>query len=314
MNLEKYWELLREMFRLFDAKKYTEILEYLQTPRVKFPYGKAALFYSGICAAANLGDSQLAIKLLKQIIDEGGWYSEYILTQSPSLHSLQGIPEFKEQLKRSREISTPELMKEQEIKIIPEEKNFPYSLMLALHADSGVIEEEIHYWCPVVDKGFIVAMPRSTNVYWSGKDSAYWPDHESATKQLKTYVKKIEETYSIEFGHSLVGGLSSGAELAIWLVVSGTLPIQKFVAVAPGGRWMNDLDNWKPLIENDNASEVSGMIITGKKDQVISHKNIQKFVQMLRNDGISCQLIEYPNLGHWYPPDFSEKLLSFMNS
>jgi len=77
---------------------------------------------------------------------------------------------------------------------------------------------------------------------------------------------------------------------------------------------MNDLDNWKPLIENDNASEVSGMIITGKKDQVISHKNIQKFVQMLRNDGISCQLIEYPNLGHWYPPDFSEKLLSFMNS
>ncbi len=298
MNLEKYWELLRELFRWYDEEKYSEILNYLQTANIDFPYGKAALYYSGICAAAKLGKNSLAIELITQIIDEGGWYSEFILTQSPSLQPLQQLPEFQKQLNRSIELSVPELQKTHEITIFPENKP-PYPLMLGLHADSGVIDEEIEFWHPVIERGFAVGMPRSTNVYWSGKDSAYWPDHELALQQLEEYLKKINKLKSIDFHNSLVGGLSAGAELAIWLAVSGRLSIRKFVAVAPGGRWMNDLEKWQPLIDESNTNDVRGMIITGKQDKVISLENIKMLVEILTDNGILCNLFEYSEIGHW---------------
>jgi pentatricopeptide repeat protein len=105
--LEKYWELLRKIDRLYEAGNYTEIIDYFKTTDIEFPYGKTALYYSWICATTKLGQFEEAIQILKQIIDEGGWYSEYILTQSPSLKPLQDIPEFKDQLRRSNKISIP---------------------------------------------------------------------------------------------------------------------------------------------------------------------------------------------------------------
>ncbi|MHA2214687.1 MAG: hypothetical protein ACXACY_02085 [Candidatus Hodarchaeales archaeon] len=300
MILERYWELLRKIYILYGDGKYTEIIDYFETTDIEFPYGKAALYYSWICAATKLGQFEEAIQILKQLIDEGGWYSEHILTQSPSLDPLQDIPEFKDQ------------KEDLNVTVIPEEFKPPYPLMLALHADSGVIEEEIKFWKSMTDKGYILGMPRSTNVYWSGKDSAYWPDHETAGKQIKSYIQEIKEKNSINLDQIIVGGLSSGAALAIWLALSKTIPVRKFVAVSPGGQWMNEVERYQSLIDNLYPHELSGIIIQGKEDKVVSQENIRTFVKMLTDAGISCELYEPPNVGHWYSPDFTNRLSSFL--
>jgi len=300
------------MYILYGDGKYTEIIDFFETTDIEFPYGKAALYYSWICAATKLGQFEKAIQILKQLIDEGDWYSENILTQSPSLKPLQDIPEFKDQLLRSNKISIPALKEDLNVTVIPEEFKPPYPLMLALHADSGVIEEEIKFWKPMTDKGYILGMPRSTNVYWSGKDSSYWPDHETAAKQIKSYLEKIKEGYSIKIDQTVVGGLSSGAELAIWLALSKTIPVRKFIAVSPGGQWMNEVERYQSLIDDNSPHELSGIIIQGKEDKVASHENIRTFVKMLTDAGIPCQLYEPPNVGHWYPQDFTNKLSYFL--
>ncbi|MHA2282775.1 MAG: alpha/beta hydrolase [Promethearchaeota archaeon] len=155
-------------------------------------------------------------------------------------------------------------------------------------------------------------MPRSTNVYWSGKDSAYWPDHETAGKQIKSYIQEIKEKNSINLDQIIVGGLSSGAALAIWLALSKTIPVRKFVAVSPGGQWMNEVERYQSLIDNLYPHELSGIIIQGKEDKVVSQENIRTFVKMLTDAGISCELYEPPNVGHWYSPDFTNRLSSFL--
>jgi predicted esterase len=184
--------------------------------------------------------------------------------------------------------------------------------MLALHADSGVIEEEIKFWKPMTDKGYILGMPRSTNVYWSGKDSSYWPDHETAAKQIKSYLEKIMHTYSINIDQTVIGGLSSGAELAIWLALSKTIPVRKFVAVSPGGQWMNEVERYQSLIDDLSQNELSGIVILGEEDKIASQENIRTLVKMLNNAGIPCQLYEPPKVGHWYSPDFSKRLSLFV--
>ena len=314
MILEKYWELLREIYKLYEDGKYAKVLDYFKTNELEFPYGKAALYYSRICAATKLGEYEEAINYLKHIIDEGGWYSEYILTQSPSLKPLQDMAEFKTQLQRSNKISAKALMEDHSITVFPEEGEPSYPLLLALHADSGVVEEEIEFWKPMTQKNYIVGMPRSTNVYWSGKDSAYWPDHETATKQIKSYIDGINKIKSISFERAVVGGLSSGAELAIWLALSKTISVNKFVAISPGGQWMNEMEKWQTLIDDQSQNELKGLIILGEEDKVVSHENIRTLVRMLNDGGISCQLLEPPNVGHWYSPDFKNQLFSFVES
>lgn len=311
MILEKYWELLREMNELYDAQKYSEIIEFLENKK-NFPYGKAALYYSGICAASKLGDTKRAVDFIEMIYDEGGWYSEFILTKSPSLQPLQEISEFKILVQKCEERSKQALKEKNDVTVLPKEKQTSYPLVLGIHADSGVIEEEIKFWKPAVDKGYIVGMPRSSNIYWSGKDSAYWNNNETDKDRILDYMKSLQGQYKIDMESIIIGGLSSGAQLALWMALSESIPVSKFIAVAPGGQLMNDPEKWQPLIDNITNKDLSGMIILGKDDKVVSHENIHTLVKMLNDSGINFQIHEYPNLGHWYPPDFAEKLLTLL--
>ena len=312
MNLEKYWELLRKVNRLYQAEKYREVIDFLEDKHTEFPYGKAALTYSGICAAAKLGQYDLSIELIRDILDEGGWYSEIVLRQSPSLQPLQEIPEFQTLLNISVERAKQAMKEEHDITVIPDNTSPPYPLMLALHAGSGFVEEEFESWKVIVDQGYILGMPRSTNTFWSGRDSAYWPDHETAANQIKTYVNKLKQENLLDLERTVVGGLSSGAELAIWLAVSGEIPVRGFIVVAPGGQWMNELEKWQALIKSTKKRNLRGTIILGEEDEAVPHESIKNLVKMLNDGGIPCQFIEYPHLGHWYPPDFAEILTSFI--
>ncbi|MFX0149605.1 MAG: alpha/beta hydrolase [Candidatus Hodarchaeota archaeon] len=312
MSLEKYWELLRKVDDLYQAGKYKEVIEFLKDVPNQYADRKPAIYYPQICAASKLEQYDLSIQLIREILDEGGWYSEMVLRQSPSLKPLQDMPEFEELLKisveRSKQVSSPD----HNITIIPDNINPPYPLMLALHAGSGFIEEEFESWKTIVDQGYILGMPRSSNVFWSGKDSAYWPDHESASNQIKAYVDKINVNNALDLEGTILGGLSSGGELAIWLALTNTIPMCGFIVVAPGGQWMNDPDKWKPLIEQTKNQDLQGLIILGEEDKAVPHDSIQQLVNMLNDGGIHCRLLKYPGLGHWYPPDFADILTSFI--
>ena len=60
MILEKYWELLREINELYQTEMYSEIINFLESTKNTFPYGKAAIYYTGICAASKLGNTEIA--------------------------------------------------------------------------------------------------------------------------------------------------------------------------------------------------------------------------------------------------------------
>ncbi|MFX0210401.1 MAG: dienelactone hydrolase family protein [Candidatus Hodarchaeota archaeon] len=311
MSLEKYWELLRKVNDLYQAGKYKEVIEFLKDVPSQYPDRKAAIYYHQMCAASKLGQYDLSIQLIQEILNEGGWYSEMVLRQSPSLAPLQEMPEFEKLLKVSVERSKVSSL-EHDIKVIPDNVNPPYPLMLALHAGSGFIEEEYESWKTIVDQGYLLGMPRSQNVFWSGKDSAYWPDHESASNQIKAYVDKINVNNALDLERTILGGLSSGGELAIWLALTEPIPICGFIVVAPGGQWMNDPHKWKPLIEDTKNQDLNGLIILGEEDKAIPHDSIQQLVKLLNDEDIPCKFMKYPGLGHWYPPDFADILNSFI--
>lgn len=309
-NRLRYRALQRESTELYLAGKYAEAMNIDKDLVKEFPELKTAIYYSMIASASKMKDYKLSCKFLKEILDEDGWYSELILRQSPSLNPLQGMPEFEDlvNLSVSRSKQSP---KTENITVIPDNTNPPFPLILSLHGGGGFIKDEYEHWKPIVDQGYILGIPRSTNLFWSGIDSAYWSDYESVVKEIKNYIEEINRNDIIDSKRLILGGFSQGGGLAVQMALTGDIPTCGFVVVAPGGGMMDEPDKWQSLIDESKNQELRGMIIRGTEDLAIPRDKLRDLAKMLNDNEIPCKFLEYPDLGHWYPPDLVDLVTSF---
>ncbi|MHA1968883.1 MAG: alpha/beta hydrolase [Candidatus Hodarchaeales archaeon] len=237
MNLDdrlRYRALQRESTELYYAEKYQEAINIDKNLVIEFPELKTVTYYSMIATASKMKDYELSCKLIKEILDGGGWYSELILRQSPSLSPLQGIPEFEDLVKisvnRSKQPS-----ENTNITVIPDNIDPPYPFVLSLHGGGGFVEDEHQSWKQIVDQGYLLGIPRSTNLYWSGIDSAYWPDYKSSLEFIQSYIDSINGDKIIDTNRFFLGGFSQGGGVAVQIALTGDIPVRGFVVVAPGG-------------------------------------------------------------------------------
>jgi predicted esterase len=313
-HLVHYWRHLRTVGALYEKEKYQETIEFLKEVAIEFPDFKPEIYYTQMAAAIKLEKYDLFFELFNEILDTGGWYSETILRESPSFKPLQGMSEFEKLVSISVERAKQASKHHTNLTVFPETNRSSTPLMLALHAQASIIDEEYQAWKTVVDHGYILGMPQTTNRYWSGIVTGYWPDYETSIHQINTYLDTINQHTTLDLKHSITGGLSMGGDLAIRLALTGTIPVCGFIAVSPGGPLRNEPEKWQPLIDDARHRDFHGIIIRGKEDQAIPRKYNQTLTNMLNDSGIPCQFIEYPKLGHWYPPNFADIIADFIDN
>jgi len=98
------------------------------------------------------------------------------------------------------------------------------------------------------------------------------------------------------------------------LALTGDIPICGFVVVAPGGGIIDKPNKLQSLIEETRNHKLNGIIIRGTEDLSILRDKLTNLVKILNNGGISCEFIEVPNLGHWYPLDMAKIVTSFLTT
>ncbi|MFX1576478.1 MAG: hypothetical protein ACFFCF_04850 [Promethearchaeota archaeon] len=313
-HLFHYWRHLRTVAALYEEGKYQETIDFLREVATDFPDFKPEIYYTQMAAAIKLDKYDLFFELFNEILDDDGWYNETILRESPSFKPLQGMPEFEKLVSISVERAKQASRNHTNFTMFPETTSPSTPLMLALHAQASIISKEYHAWKTVVNHGYILGMPQTTNRYWSGIATGYWPNYETSIHQIKAYVDTINLNKTLDLKHSIAGGLSMGGDLAIRLALTGTIPVCGFIAVSPGGPWMNEPKKWKTLIDDTRCHDIKGIIIRGKEDQAIPRKYTQTLTNMFNNSGIPCQFLEYPKLGHWYPNNFADTIMDFINN
>ena len=307
----RYRALQRKSTELYNAKKYQEAMNIDKDLVKEFPDLKTAIYYSLIATASKLENYNQSSEFLKEILDEGGWYSELILRQSPSLNPLQGMSEFEKlvtiSINRSKQAPITK-----NITVVPDDTDPPFPLMLSMHGGGGFIEDEFESWKSIVEKGYILGIPRSSNQYWSGKDSAYWPAYESSVTEIRKFIDEINRDNIVDSERVYLGGFSQGGAIAIQMVLTGDISARGFVVVAPGGGMMDEPERWQSIIDESRNHELRGLIIRGTEDLAIPRENLTDFVQMLNEGGIPCQLLEPSGLGQWYPMDMGNIVTSFL--
>jgi predicted esterase len=105
----------------------------------------------------------------------------------------------------------------------------------------------------------------------------------------------------------VTAGISKGGEVAIWSAMTGIIPACGFIAVAPGGPFINNLDHLRSLITPKKGSGLRGYLIVGDQDRW-GYEGTKQLASVLKATGFECELEICPGLGHEFPDDFEQKL------
>ncbi len=316
MTYSTFTELYNQLQILFQEKEYPSAIRLATEGLEQFPDRRPVLDYWRITLTARNGDDAGALAVFKDALDHGSWFSEILLRRSPSLETIREDPQFEALLLRNQQIAETDQEAHFPYYILrPEGKcrsgGTPCPLLIGLHTSGGVVQSSIDFWKPAASLGWLVAAPQSSQALMKG--AHIWDDREITEQEIKKDYASLIEHYTINPWQTILAGHSSGAETAIWLTLKGSLEVNSFLAIGPTGPFIDDLEEWKDLLTENNRSRLRGYIITGELDEIISHDQTATLVEMLNQAGVETDLEIVSGAEHDYVPDYEPAIRRGLN-
>ncbi|NIO70429.1 MAG: alpha/beta hydrolase, partial [Anaerolineae bacterium] len=218
-------DLRTQMFQLYQKGEYAQALDLVTREASRFPTEALRIYYWRICMASLLGETALALQLLEEALEAGFWYAEAQLREDPDLQPLQGLPGFEQLVEVCRKRHAEAQAQAVPVLLTLQPEGGcqaglqPCPLLLALHANNRTAEYSLGFWRSAVSKGWLLALPQSSQV--RRPDGYTWNDRDWAVREIQEHYATLCEQYAIDPDRVVVAGFSLGGELAIWLAMSG---------------------------------------------------------------------------------------------
>ncbi|MFM8320419.1 MAG: alpha/beta hydrolase [Chloroflexota bacterium] len=324
MTVSSFSELYDQLQALFQQQAYLEAFDLATQALPEFPEQRTLLDYWRMMMSARAGDEDQALQILGQALERGQWYSEVLLRRSPSLRPLQGRSDFEALAARNQEQAEQDQDEVYPLYTLRPEGRCqpggdPCSLLLGLHANMATAHTSMGFWRTAATAGWLVGAVQSSQAVW--KNAYVWDDREIAEQEVRRHYDTLIETYAVHPRRTVLAGHSMGGEIAIWMAIKGALPARGFLAIGPGGPWMDNLAEWENLLRERLAEgpaeartrELRGYIITGEDDGSIPHENIDTLVSWLNRAGIRCGIETVAGVEHDYTPEYDPAILRGLN-
>ncbi|QWH60591.1 alpha/beta hydrolase [Bacillus mycoides] len=299
-NNMTYIKLLNETLHCYANKGSFEAYSYIMN-NAKDVMGNEAQIYNfkyALASAAGLEEEALHL-MKKAIIENGFWYGSEYLISDDDLKPLHKFEEFHRMVQLCKE--REELAKKSE----QADVKYKYSkqtenLLITLHGDQENIQIIEPYWNSVMEQGFMLALPQSSQIQFS--DGYVWDNIERGRDELKGHYNKIKVNKT--FGNIIIGGFSAGVRVALHSMLQGEIEVNGFIFVAP---WLPEMEEWEEMIGILHDKSIKGYIICGDQDEDC-FEGTQQFVTLLKDKNIEHKYKVVPNLNHDYPHNFDELL------
>ncbi|MET7020906.1 alpha/beta hydrolase [Bacillus mycoides] len=299
-NNMTYIKLLNETLHCYANKGSFEAYSYIMN-NAKDVMGNEAQIYNfkyALASAAGLEEEALHL-MKKAIIENGFWYGSEYLISDDDLKPLHKFEEFHRMVQLCKEREELEKKSEQaDVKYKYSKQN--ENLLITLHGDQENIQIIEPYWNSVMEQGFMLALPQSSQIQFS--DGYVWDNIERGREELKGHYNKIKVNKT--FGNIIIGGFSAGARVALHSMLQGEIEVNGFIFVAP---WLPEMEEWEEMIGILHDKSIKGYIICGDQDEDC-FEGTQQFVKLLKDKNIEHKYKVVPNLNHDYPHNFDELL------
>ena len=276
-----------------------------------FPYypERAGLLYNWrYCAAALLGQTDLALEIIQESLDAGFWWSKSYLRSDSDLASLWDLPKFNRLVKISEARRQEAQANAKPLMLtlpLPASATKPLPLLMALHGNSMNAQLSVENWESAVDHGWLTALLQSSQI--SGPEMFVWDDLELGAGEIKAHYQELLEKHSVDPTRVVIGGFSKGGEMAIWFALKEIIPLAGFIVVNPGGPFVQDIDQWISILEECKLKDtLRGFFVVGEKDA--NREKIKALKDVLVNHGVTCELVVSSDIAHDFPSDFDQVL------
>jgi dienelactone hydrolase len=283
-----------EVMERFGAADYEAALELLDRHADRFPANGSNTAYLRACIEARRGRESTAIGVLRRALDDGLWFSETILRQSPSLQPLQGAVAYEALVAAFAERPPTEAIAAEPLVDSP--SHDARGLLVAFHGNGQAAPHAVEAWRPLIEAGWIVAAPHSSQMLHSA--GAVWDEAATARADVRRQAPRIGELIGRELP-TIVAGFSLGGDVALWSVLSGTVPARRLLLIGPAA-FLPDDAAWPGL-----RSAIPGLqvrVLLGTADEAVSAAAVERLVEEFRAGGASVRFDRVPGLAHAYPP------------
>ncbi len=295
-----FFDRAETMMGLYAEGKYDQALRATEQLARDFPQEDAATSYWRLCLLSRQGKTAQALESMSQALQRGMWWDEHALRDDEDLASLQGLPAYETMVAECRrryaeaqKSTRPDLL----IRLPAAQP--PYPLLIALHGRMGSAERDLPRWEPAVDKGWMLAMPQSSQC---GSPTAFsWDDATRAREEIAAHYRALAERYPLDTSRIVLGGFSQGAALSIQLAVRGPIPAYGFIAVVPGRMALDGLEG---LVHS--APKLRGYLVAGGRDP--RKEVFSQIRDLLSRNGVPCEMEEHPEMAHGFPRDLDRSI------
>ena len=151
--------------------------------------------------------------------------------------------------------------------------------------------------------GWVLAMPQSSQL--GSPNTFIWDDAARAQEEIAAHYENLRERYPMDPQRVILAGFSQGAGLAIRICLRGLIPARGFLAVVPGRIATEDLDE-----AIRSARGKRGYLVVGDRDP--RYETSAQIHALLNRNGIPCEMEDHPEMGHEFPRNFDQSILSAM--
>lgn len=310
---------LRERVReLSDEQRYADAYRLVTDEGPQFTENESDVYYLRSCAAARMGDAELAVALLREALARGHWYGEVLLRQSPSWEFLQGTADFEEAARESTARRRAACGPTRSLAMGHETGAEPYRAVVALHGNGGNAHESMSGWRGVVGAGRLLVAFQSSQ--WIARNRAVWDDEAVALRDVREQYAALTTDHRLDPDHLVVAGFSMGAETALRTALEGSVPARGFVLLGMAGPRTAHPASWLPFIEKRHRSglPLRGSFFVGADDDGgVRYEKLSALAGFLTSQGVPCEVEVLPGLGHAYPGDLLphiRRALAFIHS
>jgi predicted esterase len=302
-----YTGLINKTLEMYKQGRYIEAYEFITKNCTAISGVEAQVYNFRYSLACKAGLESAALEIMKEaILGKGYWYSYDYLMSDEDLDPLHKYAEFIEfaGICKDRETDAKRNSKP-DLTILGQENGSTVDrrpLLIALHGnqESSAVTEK--YWSSCLSHNFLLALPRSSQIEFSGGYS--WGDVKKGSDELRNHYEMILGTHGVDTNNVIVGGFSAGARVALYAILNDAVNVKGFVFVGP---WVPEIEEWEPLLNKLKVKGIKGYVICGDRDDDCLECT-KKFVELLNKHGVPNTFKIVSGLSHDYPDNFQDEL------
>jgi predicted esterase len=302
----EFFKKSEALFEFYGEGKYVDALAVAEKLAIEHPEQDARTAFWLICLQNMTGQSERALQTFEDAVARGAWWAESRMRGDSDLDSLQGNPEFERLVKLSEAMrKQAEAAAKPELFVHQPPGAGPFPLLIVLGPRGNVPELDLRDWSPVLKLGWMLALPRSTQM--ASPTSFLWDDREKALNEIEAHYKTLLKDDSVDASRIVIAGFSQGAARAIELVMGQKMKARGFIAVVPGMLDLAELEGWAA------SSKVRGVLISGGKDP--RYEMFIQIKELFARHHLPLMFEHFPEMAHQIPDDFEailQKALEFI--